>query len=42
MIAKPDRVAATPGVGEKIVGAGGAAAASIAVKALARRLSERA
>jgi hypothetical protein len=43
MMAKPDQVAATPGVGQKIAGAGGAAAASIAVKALARRLlNERA
>jgi hypothetical protein len=43
MTAKPDRVAATPGVGQKIAGAGGATAASIAVKALAQRLlTERA
>ena len=43
MTAKPDQVAATPGVGQKIAGAGGAAAASIAVKALARKLmTERA
>jgi hypothetical protein len=43
MIAQPDQVAATtPGVGQKIAGAGGAAAASIVVKALARRvLNER-
>jgi hypothetical protein len=42
MIAKPNQVATTPGVGQKIAGAGGAAAASIVVKALARRvLNER-
>ena len=38
MIAKPNRVANTPGVGQKIAGAGGAAAASLVVKALGRRL----
>jgi hypothetical protein len=38
MIAKPNQAANPPGVGQKIAGAGGAAAASIVVKALGRRL----
>jgi hypothetical protein len=38
MIDKPSRVANTPGVGRKIVGAGGAAAASVLAKHLAKRL----
>jgi hypothetical protein len=38
MIDKPNRVANTPGVGRKIVGAGGAAAASVLAKHLAKRL----
>jgi hypothetical protein len=38
MIDKPKRVANNPGVGRKIVGAGGAAAASVLAKHLAKRL----
>ena len=38
MISRPNQVANTPGVGQKIAGAGGATAASVVVKALAQRL----
>jgi hypothetical protein len=38
MVAHPARVAATPGLGQKILGAAGAAAASVVARKLAQRV----